>query len=38
MSDLKALSELVKDLGIKSERIGKSEENIEALNYELQRL
>ena len=32
----KALSELVKDLGIKSERIGKSEENIEALNYELQ--
>ena len=32
----KALSELVRDLGIKSEEVGKSEETIEALNYELQ--
>ena len=32
----KALSELVRDLGIKSEDVGKSEETIEALNFELQ--
>jgi len=32
----KALSELVTDLGIKSEQVGKSEETVETLNYELQ--